>query len=220
VGGAEPGNDAARFEAVKKSVDADCRAFRSRPRNHDARICQAYDPGAPKASRRFAEAEPWLAEAKAKLAKGDRVGGEALFRRVLGVVDDLERQGTLLADVHADALMSRTLDILEQHEELDASAILRDVELDTHPFTKLRLHRKWMIAHADERSAADSTHAIDETERSLRAMEEQIRRRDVDGCAAAETMPDENERGICGHVDRIVMTAGRLEAARTARRER
>jgi hypothetical protein len=32
-------------------------------------------------------------------------------------------------------------------------------------------------------------------------------------------MPDENEQGICGHVDRIMATAARLETARADRRD-
>jgi hypothetical protein len=224
VGCVEHESGPARFDALRTSVDSDCRAFRDQPRNHNAGICRPYDRFAPKASRRFAEAEPWLEEARAKLAEGDRAGGEERLRRVLGVVDELELQGTVLADAVAGALVSRTLDILEQHQELDARAVLRDVELDAHPFTKLRLHRKWMIAHADElpppritRSATESVRAIEETESSLLAMAEHLRRRDVAACTAAETMPDENEQGICEHVDRIAMTAARLDAARAPR---
>jgi len=205
-------DDTARFQAARTRIDAECRAYRAVPRNRHAAVCRGPDTYEPKAIPRYTEVSGLLDEARAKIARGDRLRAETALRSALAIVEDVQRMGTLVADLVANSIVKQSLEILAAHPELDRRSVLSDVRLDvTRPFEGLRLQHDWMLVQAS-RSADE----IERSDTAFREMERTVAR-DVGACREASRAGgiDENVApDACGTIQTLLETAARLDAAR------
>lgn len=216
-----------RYEKAKKAVDADCRAFRSRPERRNADICRI-DPYAPKSIPLYTQAAALVDQAKSALAHGELHAAESDLSRAIAFTDDFDRMGTTIAKIVSVSIVKRVLDLAETHPEIDAARLLRDVHFETkHPFAEDTLNHRWYLAHWNELPAGYETHP-----RSIRdladAMENDpaiyaemeralVERHDVKECEALGREHDLEGYIFCDKIDIILETAARLDALQAGR---
>lgn len=216
-----------RFANAKALADYECMVFRSAPGHEHANVCR-FDDFQLSSIKSIKYADERIAEANTELARGNVAQAKTQLALAAGTATELDRRGTMIAQLVAAKIGGDVLDALDAHRgalddkgRLDVLASLRLTHAAA-PFQTTRLQTQWERVHAhDKEWLVSDARAADAVERDDAAFEEMSRAAasgDVARCEKAAAGLERTERTVdmapfCAKVAKYVTVARRADAA-------